>query len=680
MEYDRSDWEGRGETNNENRRAGGQPSQVGRKAYRDGGERRASAPSRRAAANGSRERSRQPRAGQQVRASQQPHAGQRTRGGQQLRTGQQPNSGQRPRTGRLQPQGSGAAAMPPNRVPSRPARRAGVSNQYSRDNWKAVRQAQAGAAQDAGASRAAASGRNASRTGEPFPRGTARQDRNGKKRRAPAFFRSEAPKWFAQSPLSTKVLGGVAEAKRWNAFRVIVAIIVALLAVYLGGVAHYSTYFYPSSTIGPVDVSGMNVDTAAGALERSATDYKLTVTGNNVSFTLKGKQAGLELDTQVIAQNAFNENNGWAWPVALLFPHDYSDALSASTDSDKLEQKVKEEVDAYNATATAPVNATISYNKSTGGFQIAAEQDGNTLDEDAVAKDVANAISQLSSTLTLTDSDYKKPTVTSDNANLVQARKNAATVLSTDLKLQIKGTTVTELLGTTAAQWVTTDGDGNLALDSDKVQAWCSKVAKKYTTVGSKRTFTRADGEKITVSGGSYGWDVDEDSLVTTVHDDVLKGDQETLDLPMSQTADAYNADTGVDWTSYIDVDISEQHATYYDANGKVLWESDVVTGAPGGDTDTSTGVYYINNKESPSTLNGYNLQTGKKKYSTKVKYWMPWDGNVIGFHDATWQSAFGGTRYKDGYGSNGCVNLPLKKAASLYKLVKVGTVVVSHK
>ena len=287
---------------------------------------------------------------------------------------------------------------------------------------------------------------------------------------------------------------------------------------------------------------------------------------------------------------------------------------------------------------------------------------------------MAGAISQLSSTLTLTDGDYEKPTVTSDSENLIQARKDAATVLSTDLKFQVKGTTVTELLGTTAAQWVTTDDQGNLALDSSKYQDWCSKMAKEYTTVGSKRTFSRADGEKITVSGGNYGWDVDEDTLATTVHDDVLKGAQETLDLPMTQTADAYNADTGVDWTSYIDVDISEQHATYYDANGKVLWESDVVTGAPGGDTDTSTGVYYINNKESPSTLNGYNLQTGKKKYSTKVKYWMPWDGNVIGFHDATWQSAFGGTRYRDGYGSNGCVNLPLKKAASLYKLVKVGT------
>lgn len=499
-------------------------------------------------------------------------------------------------------------------------------------------------------------------------------------RRVPSFFRSDAPKWFTDSPFVAKALSGVSEKRRWNAFRGIAAVLFALIAVYLGGVAHFSTYFYPSSTIGPVDVSGMNVDTAAGALERSATDYKLTVTGDNVSFTLKGKQAGLELDTQVIAQNAFNENNGWAWPVALLFPHDYSNALSASTDSGKLSAKVKEEVEAYNATAAAPVNATISYNKSSGGFQIVDEQEGNTLDAGAVEADVANAISQLSGSLTLTESDYEKPAVTSDNENLIKARKAATAVLSTDLKFQIKGTTVTELLGTTAAQWVTTDGDGNLALDSDKYTAWCNKVGKKYTTVGSKRTFTRPDGEKITVSGGNYGWDVDEDTLTTTVHDNVLKGSQETLDLPMTQEADVYNADSGVDWTSYIDVDISAQHATYYDSDGKVLWESDVVTGAPGGDTDTSVGVYSINNKESPSTLNGYNLQTGKKKYSTKVKYWMPWDGNVIGFHDATWQSAFGGTRYKDGYGSNGCVNLPLKKAAALYDLVKVGTVVVSHK
>ena len=43
--------------------------------------------------------------------------------------------------------------------------------------------------------------------------------------------------------------------------------------------------------------------------------------------------------------------------------------------------------------------------------------------------------------------------------------------------------------------------------------------------------------------------------------------------------------------------------------------------------------------------------------YVTPVKYWMPFNGG-IGLHDAVWQSAFGGERYKT-KGSHGCVNLP---------------------
>lgn len=476
------------------------------------------------------------------------------------------------------------------------------------------------------------------------------------------------------------MLARVRPERRWRAFRVLVVAIAVLVALYLGGVAHYSSTFYPSSSIGPVDVSGMTADQAASAMQSAAADYTLTVSGTNVSFTLKGKQAGLELDAQAIARDALGQNNGWLWPLALLLPHDYSQALTDSVGADALDETVQQAVDAYNATATAPVNATVAYNKTTGGFDVVDEKQGTTLDADAVKADVSTAVSRLDSTLTLTDGDYEKPSVTSDSQAIAQAKKNAFTVLSTDLKFQIQGTTVTELTGKTAAEWVTVDDEGNLALSSDSYTSWCEEAAKTYTTVGSTRTFTRPDGEQFTVSGGSYGWQVDLDSLEITVHDGVLNGTAQTLDMPMSQTADVYTGNNGADWTgAYIDVDIDAQHATYYAADGTVQWESDVVTGAPEGDTNTPTGVYFINNKESPSTLNGYNLETGNKTYSTKVEYWMPWDENVIGFHDAVWQSAFGGTRYKDGYGSNGCVNLPLEKAEALYKLVSIGTVVVSH-
>ena len=58
----------------------------------------------------------------------------------------------------------------------------------------------------------------------------------------------------------------------------------------------------------------------------------------------------------------------------------------------------------------------------------------------------------------------------------------------------------------------------------------------------------------------------------------------------------------------------------------------------------------------------------------------MPFVENYIGFHDATWQSAFGGTRYKDGYGSHGCVNLSLSKAGALYDVIQIGDPVIVHK
>lgn len=57
----------------------------------------------------------------------------------------------------------------------------------------------------------------------------------------------------------------------------------------------------------------------------------------------------------------------------------------------------------------------------------------------------------------------------------------------------------------------------------------------------------------------------------------------------------------------------------------------------------------------------------------------MPFKGNSVGLHDASWQSAFGGQRYASGYGSHGCINLPTGAAGDLYGLIEVGDVVVVH-
>ena len=143
-----------------------------------------------------------------------------------------------------------------------------------------------------------------------------------------------------------------------------------------------------------------------------------------------------------------------------------------------------------------------------------------------------------------------------------------------------------------------------------------------------------------------------------------------------NQTAASHSAQ---DWgNTYIEVDIAAQHM-WYIVDGSVAMESDVVTGLPADGRDTPTGVYSILYTERDSTLKGEtDPATGKPSYETPVAFWMPFTWQGHGFHDATWQPSFGGSRYLTN-GSHGCVNMPYSKAEQLFGMISAGTPVIVH-
>ena len=59
----------------------------------------------------------------------------------------------------------------------------------------------------------------------------------------------------------------------------------------------------------------------------------------------------------------------------------------------------------------------------------------------------------------------------------------------------------------------------------------------------------------------------------------------------------------------------------------------------------------------------------------------MPFVGNAVGLHDASWLSAaaFADPRAYTYRGSHGCVNLPTDKAIELYNIIEAGVCVISH-
>ena len=118
-----------------------------------------------------------------------------------------------------------------------------------------------------------------------------------------------------------------------------------------------------------------------------------------------------------------------------------------------------------------------------------------------------------------------------------------------------------------------------------------------------------------------------------------------------------------------------------YDATGNLLWESGIVSGKPGGEDATPTGTYYLKTHQSPSMLRGPKKEDGKYEWESEVQYWMPFVGNLVGLHDASWQpsSVFSNPDAYKTYGSHGCVNLPTDKAAEIYGIIQNGDPVIVH-
>ncbi len=454
-----------------------------------------------------------------------------------------------------------------------------------------------------------------------------------------------------------------------------------VLVAYLIGVAVFSGHFWPNAKMGDTDISFKTPGEITSALEQGVETYSLRIHGDGLDVTLSANEAGVDFNAEHIVSGMFEAANAWAWPLEAFSEHDETEALVATLDESGVSDELHSAIDAVNADTKAPVNATVAYDESAKMFTVVKEQYGTQINADVVMGAMADAVSTLQREVVLDESALSQPTILSTDQRVIDAAAQANGMILVNVQFALAGTTVTTLDASVVAPCIAIGDDLAVSLDEDALGEWADKIAATYSTVGNKRTYTRADGKQISVSGGSYGWKIDRDALLDAAKAAIDADQTGQVDLPCSQTGTAApSADGGRDWgTRYIDVDLSAQHAWLFDESGAVAWESDIVSGKPTSTSGslTPSGVYVINSNSGGSTLKGTN--DDGSKYETPVTYWMPFVGNLIGFHDATWQSAFGGTRYKDGAGSHGCVNLPYSMAEALHNVCRTGDVVVCH-
>ena len=472
----------------------------------------------------------------------------------------------------------------------------------------------------------------------------------------------------------------------------------AAALVYGAGAFAFSRIYYPNTHIAGVEVSLMTADAAVSRVESASQNYALTVQGNDFSFKFKPEPGRLPVDVEQGAREVLDANEPLAWPSRLYqsiagTPSSTKDAhapgdagsrpeLSPDFDTDAFVAELDAAIAEYNEGRSGVFDAASAYDEKSGQFTLERAKQNVKIDPERAIEDALAALSGLVSTVTLEGDDFGKLAGDATDAELDAACKAANELIGVNVDLKMAGSTVASLDGAQMASWIAFDEDLRPSLDGEALTKWAQELDDGLDTVGTERTYTRPDGKVITIGGGTYGWIVDSAALVEAVQDAVQNKRTGDLEVPLKSKGAVFTKPGEKDWAEYIDIDLAEQHARYYDASGKLVWESGCITGNPNLGNATPTGIYRMNTCLQNVTLVGAkDPETGEPEYKTPVAHWMPFVGGAVGLHDASWQAAssFSSPKAYQSVGSHGCVNLPPDKAAELFGLVKSGMCVIVH-
>nr|WP_300825851.1 L,D-transpeptidase family protein [uncultured Schaedlerella sp.] len=478
--------------------------------------------------------------------------------------------------------------------------------------------------------------------------------------------RDSSPEAPAASPEPAKTLPWKKIAA-WTA----AAVAAVLLLTYLGVSIYFRSHYLFHTAINGQDFSCQTADDARTFFAGEANAYSLTITesggkteditGNDIRMTWNDDQA---------LENILKDQNAFSWPFAYFKETSEEVVFEISYDKSALEKKV----DTLNAVTAEPIQPQSAYPEFDGNaYVIKPEVYGTDLDSEKLKKQIHQSVAQLEEGIDLQEEGfYKAPKYTTESKELKDLCQTLNQYCKASITYEMDVPVVVDkaLIST----WLSYDENFHVTLNEAAIRNWMTEFGKRYDTVGTTRPLTTPAGKATEVSGGTYGWIINEDAEFPALVNSIRSGEVVTKAPACDQTAASHAPQ---DWGgTFAEVDLTAQHMWYLE-NGTVVFESDVVTGK--GSTPTPPGVYNILEKLSPTVLIG-NIDpvTKEPEYRSPVDFWMRVTWSGIGFHDATWQPAFGGDVYLWN-GSHGCINMPYYNAQELYSILQIGTPVVVH-
>lgn len=439
----------------------------------------------------------------------------------------------------------------------------------------------------------------------------------------------------------------------------VVSVLVVLLTVYIGVSIYFMNRFLPGTKLNERKVGGYTAQKVKDEVADEVHSYAIKIQEReNKEEQIHGSDIDLEPQWGNEIEDMISAQSGFAWPIKLFAPDMLENETLVSYDEDKLAEKIDQLDCMQPENQVAPQDAAIAPYDREQGFAMQPCVMGTTIDRDKFGAAMDEAVEQLAESLSIEKADaYVNPTVYDDDEKLAEAIEIMNGYAGTTITYQI-GESTEVLDATTFGEWITLNKEEKPVIRKKKVAEYVAGLAKKYNTCYTAKKLKTSYGKTVTIGLSCYGWKVDNDKETKQIIKEIKAGKPVARDLNYLMTANSHEGNDYGD--SYVEINLTAQHLFLY-KDGKLVIESDFVSGNLARGYDTPTGAYGITYTQKDATLRGEN-------YETPVTYWMPFAGNV-GMHDAYWRSSFGGSIYKTA-GSHGCVNLPSSAAKVIFENV----------
>lgn len=463
-----------------------------------------------------------------------------------------------------------------------------------------------------------------------------------------------------------------------------------LLSGYLFGVFFYSTnvlktVVYDNQKTGIKQYS--DIDSYMKQVIESK-KVSIVTADTNEKFEIPMKALEPQYSLEEAKKDLKSQTNPWRWPIQLFTRSVLGLHVKMTINGELLKQRLTDVGLFDNSKRVATNDAKITV--SDKGVVIEPEKSGTQLDEEKTFLKIQEALDK--GEVTIDVSDCTIPPLTSEK-DLEVLKQEAQGLIDTPISLTLGGVKQTLTLEQKSALLTIDDKEKKVAISKEATIKLLTDFNNQYIKSQGGTTATSVvefgSGTARIVSNASNIMTMNVETEVNTIK--AAMESKKALDytpvvkanIDGSYTYKNTSGTVSKNGRHFVEVSIPEQKLWIYQGD-KVVLSADIVTGMESSAkfTPTIRGVFQILYKQQGATLRGSTVgYTGDQDYNVKVNYWIPFDSQGYGFHDAEgWKpfARYGGTYYKT-EGSHGCVNMRNKDVKVLFDTVATGAPVWVH-